>query len=148
MGSWNASWSSSEAVAATRSMRQSSVRVFTRWVLRDSISCAVFCYGITSQKGACKNWWVLVGLNSLEGKYGELFPLNLNLKTEKTSSIAGYMREWMGGVRYENQPMTHLGCSSRTSARAVTMGTSWMPWRHDEKNVCYTIFSVEGSCFY
>jgi hypothetical protein len=30
MGSWKASASSSEAVAATRSMRQSSVRVFTR----------------------------------------------------------------------------------------------------------------------
>jgi hypothetical protein len=33
----------------------------------------------------------------------------------------------MGGMRYENQPMTHLGCSSRAPARAVTVGSFRVP---------------------
>jgi hypothetical protein len=47
MGTWKASWSSADAVAAALSMRQSSVSVLTRWVLRVPISWAVLCMDVS-----------------------------------------------------------------------------------------------------
>lgn len=64
-----------------------------------------------------------------EGQAYEGFsPKIYNIKAQKTSSDDGGVGEGVNGrVCYENQPITHLGCSPRAPARAVTMRSLRVP---------------------